>query len=68
MKLLMIFLFSVVTPELSARETVREDRSIKLTQVDYRRRVGIRVNAGSVAKLRLRSYIEYRYKPKSQRQ
>lgn len=67
MKLLIIFIFLLVTPELKAEETLREERAVKLTQVDYRRRIGLRVGVGSVAQLRIRSYIEYRYKPKSRR-
>jgi hypothetical protein len=61
MKLLFLGLLLLVLPVISAAE---EPRGLKLSQVDYRRRIGVRVGLRGVARLRVRSYIEYRYKVK----
>lgn len=60
-----IFLLSLLILPTHLPAEVNDFRKVKLSQVDYRRRVGVRFDAASIARLRLRTYLEYRYKPKS---
>lgn len=41
-----------------------EDREVKLSQVDVRRRLSFTVKIKNFSKIKIRPYIEYRYKPK----
>jgi hypothetical protein len=67
MKVIILILFIFPITALGNRDGIKEEyhQAVKLKQVDYRRRLSVKLGVPFLSKIRVRPSVEYRLKTKN---
>ncbi len=62
-----VFILALILHPAFSMAQEAQPRAVRLTEVNYRKRLSLKFGVPLIGKIRLRPAIEYRYKPRIQR-